>query len=412
MSVPEPVSPEPTPPVAPPKVAPAPGHVDAFIPVPVENPGAGEPGSPPSDPDRERQPMLVAFDSKALRKALIAVVVAIVGLQIVNYAWGQLGGFLFNLLLAWLVAISFDPLVSALARRGLRRGFATTIVALGTLTLLGLFVAIFGGALATQVTELVLALPSLVLDIVAWVNQTFNTDIDPVRLTNNLNLTNQEITGLASSLAGGILGFLTGVVGAVFDFVTIIVFSFYFSADAPRIKRWISSWLRPERQVVFVKVWDISVQKAGGFVISKLALATLSAVFHSAFFYLIDIPYWLPMGIFAGVVSQFIPTIGTYIGVALPALFAAFDQPIDVLWIVIFATVYQQIENYVFTPRISTRTMDINSGVALASVFVGAALFGPIGAIIGIPLAAIVIAVFEAYGQRYEVHPYVHRSSR
>ena len=117
------------------------------------------------------------------------------------------------------------------------------------------------------------------------------------------------------------------------------------------------------------------------------------------------------MGIFAGVVSQFIPTIGTYIGVALPALFAVFDEPIDVLWIVIFATVYQQIENYVFTPRISTKTMDINSGVALASVFIGAALFGPIGAIIGIPLAAIVIAIFEAYGQRYEVHPYVERNA-
>jgi len=97
--------------------------------------------------------------------------------------------------------------------------------------------------------------------------------------------------------------------------------------------------------------------------------------------------------------------------VALPALFAAFDQPIDVLWIVVFATLYQQVENYVFTPRISNRTMDINSGVALAAVFVGAALFGPIGAIIGIPLAAIIIAVFEAYGQRYEVHPFVDRRS-
>lgn len=159
--------------------------------------------------------------------------------------------------------------------------------------------------------------------------------------------------------------------------------------------------------MVFVNVWDISVQKAGGFVISKVALASISAFFHALFFALIDIPYWLPMGIFAGVVSQFIPTIGTYIGVALPALFAAFEDPLDILWIILFATVYQQIENYVLTPRISTKTMDINSGVALAAVFVGAALFGPIGAIIGIPLAAIIIAVFDAYGQRYALHPSV-----
>jgi predicted PurR-regulated permease PerM len=362
----------------------------------------------PPDP-APSAPVLVAADSRWLRKALAMAVVAILALQVINHAWERLGGFLFNLLLAWLIAISFDPIVSYLARRGLRRGVATAIVAVSTLALLGLFIALFGGVLATQTVELVTALPALVLDIVGWVNETFNADIDPQRLLDNLNITTEQATDIAGSLAGGILSVFVGVVGAVFDFVTILVFSFYFSADSPRIKRWIASWLKPARQVVFIKVWDISVTKAGGFVISKLALATLSAAFHSAFFYLIDIPYWLPMGIFAGVVSQFIPTIGTYIGVALPALFAVFDEPIDVLWIVIFATVYQQVENYVFTPRISTKTMDINSGVALASVFVGAALFGPIGAIIGIPLAAIIIAVSEAYGQRYEVHPYVDR---
>lgn len=321
-------------------------------------------------------------------------------------------GFLFNLLLAWLVAISFDPVVSALARRGLRRGMATAIVALSSLALIAAFIAVFGGILAQQVTELVIALPRLVLDIVVWLNESFDAGIDPNEITRNLNLTPDLVATIASNLAGGILGAIAGFFGAIFDFVTVLVFSFYFSADAPRIKRFIASWLKPARQVVFIRVWDISVQKAGGFVISKLALATLSAIFHSGFFYVIDIPYWLPMGIFAGVVSQFIPTIGTYIGVALPALFSAFNEPIDILWIVLFATVYQQIENYVFTPRVSTRTMDINSGVALASVFIGAALFGPIGAIIGIPLAAIVIAVIEAYGQRYAIHPYVQRKSR
>ena len=157
--------------------------------------------------------------------------------------------------------------------------------------------------------------------------------------------------------AGGLLGVIASVFGAIFSFVTIIVFSFYFSASAPQIKRFLASWLKPERQVVFIEVWDISVRKAGGFVISKLVLATVAAAAHVAFFWIIDIPYWLPMGIFAGFVSQFIPTIGTYIGITVPAFFAAFNDPWDVLWIVLFATIYQQIENYIFSPRISTATM-------------------------------------------------------
>ncbi len=385
------VQPQPT---DPPPVASAPA---------VHGPGEREPD--------ETGPMLVAFDPRWLRKTLLLVFLALIAFQVAMWSWSLLAGFVFNLLLAWLIAISFDPVVSWLADRGMRRGAATGIVAVATLALIAAFIAVFGGVLATQITELVLALPTLILDIVRWVNGTFNANLDPNQIINNLNLTPDLIADIASNLAGGILGVLAGIVGAIFDFVTVLVFSFYFSADSPRIKRFVASWLPPAQQIVFIQVWDISVQKAGGFVISKLALASLSAFFHAGFFYLIDIPYWLPMGIFAGVVSQFIPTIGTYIGVALPALFAAFEQPIDVLWIVIFATVYQQVENYVFTPRISTKTMDINSGVALASVFIGAALFGPIGAIIGIPLAAIIIAISEAYGQRYELHPYVSRNT-
>ncbi len=351
----------------------------------------------------------VALDRRELRHTLIMVLVAVIALSVLLWAWGLLAHFAFNILLAWLIAISFDPIVGWLSHHGVRRGLATGIVALVALVVFAGFVALFGGVLATQIADLVQALPDLVVNVVDWINSTFGANIDPDKLTSNLNLTQDQITGVAGSLAGGLLGVALSVVGLVFDFVTILVFAVYFSADAPRIKRFIASWLRPAHQVNFIRVWDISVQKAGGFVLSKLALAALSAAFHVGFFYLIDVPFWLPMGIFAGVVSQFIPTIGTYIGVALPALFVAFDDPLDVLWIVLFATVYQQVENYVFTPRISTKTMDINSGVALAAVFIGAALFGPIGAIIGIPLVAIVIAVIESYGHRYDVHPFVER---
>ncbi len=359
--------------------------------------------TPSRQPKREVQ--WVAFEPRLLRRTIFSVVVALVIAAGLLWSANQLRGFLFNLLLAWLLAISFDPLVSGLARRGMRRGIATALVATSGIGLVAGFLLLFGGALAQQVAGLVIALPTLVLDIVEWMNGTFNAGINPTEITENLSLNAEQVTTIASSLAGGVLGLFASVVGAVFSVVTILVFSFYFSADAPRIKRFLASLMRPERQVVFLNVWDISVQKAGGFVISKIALATLSAIAHVGFFWFIDIPYWLPMGIFAGVVSQFIPTIGTYIGVALPALFAAFSDPLDIIWIILFATFYQQIENYIFTPRISTATMDINSGVALASVFIGAALFGPIGAIIGIPLAAIIIAVMEAYTKRYTVHP-------
>jgi|TARA_B100001094_G_scaffold248172_1_gene245171 predicted PurR-regulated permease PerM len=377
--------------------------------------GMSEDPTPPDVPadtsdqvEPRRSVQMVALDPTFLRRSVLVILVGILLFQILEWSALRLAGFLFNLLLAWLLAISFDPLVSGLAKRGLPRALATAIVAFGVIAGIVIFLVLFGGALASQATALVLSVPFLIVDVVSWLNGTFDARIDPAEITSNLNLTTQQLADLAGSLAGGLLGIISGVFGAIFSFVTIIVFSFYFSASAPQIKRFLASWLKPERQVVFIEVWDISVRKAGGFVISKLVLATVAAAAHVAFFWIIDIPYWLPMGIFAGFVSQFIPTIGTYIGIIVPAFFAAFNDPWDVLWIVLFATIYQQIENYIFSPRISTATMAINSGVALASVFIGAALFGPIGAIIGIPVIAIVIAVIETYGRRYELDPELH----
>ena len=109
------------------------------------------------------------------------------------------------------------------------------------------------------------------------------------------------------------------------------------------------------------------------------------------------------MALLVGITAQFVPLIGTYIGIAVPIVVALGDKPINALWIALFALVYQQIETYVFTPRISQRTMDVNPAIALAAVFLGAAIWGPIGAIIGVPIAAVVVSVVWSYGKRHEL---------
>jgi len=353
----------------------------------------------------ERAPVYVQFESHAFRRAVVIVLVLLVGLKIALYVYEALGSFLFLLLLAWLLSIAMEPAVAWFANRGMRRGAATGIVGLILIVATVVFLAVFGSLFFTQISELIKGLPGYVEQFVTWLNTTFHLTIDASKLLDQLQITPTKVAEWASSVAGGVFGVVGSVFGVLFDGLTVFVFAFYFSADGPRLRRAIGSWLPLRSQKVFVTVWDIAVTKTGGFVVSKVVLASISAFFHCGFFYLIQVPYWLPMGIFAGVVSQFIPTIGTYIGVAIPALFAAFDHPINVVWIIAFATVYQQIESYVLTPRISRATMDIHPAIALGSVFVGFAFFGPIGAIIGIPLAAAVLAIIETYADRHELVP-------
>lgn len=359
----------------------------------------------PSEHPPSRDVQMVAFDPRWLRRALLLVFAVIIGWQLVEWSWQALTGFLFLLLLAWILAISFEPVVKVLEKRRMKRGLATGLVIIALIAVSVAFIGIFGGILVSQASTLVTQMPQLITNIVEWINSTFNTTYDPAKILEQLQITPARIQEYAGWLAGGLFGFLSTITEFIFAALTVVVFSFYLSADAPRIKRTVASWLPPRQQLVFVNVWEIAVAKAGGFVVSKVLLSALSAAAHTIVFWIIDIPFWLPMGIFAGVVGQFIPTIGTYIGIIVPCLFAFFVDPWDVVWIVAFATVYQQIENYVLTPKISKKTMDVHAGVALAAVFIGAAFFGPIGAIIGIPLVATLIAVVEAYGQRYEIHP-------
>ena len=353
----------------------------------------------------EHHPQWIAIPAANVRRIVIIVLIAIVALWVAIWAFSAMSSFLLLLLLAWLLSIAMEPLVLWLSRRGMRRGLATGLTMVAMLVSAAALAELFGQVFLSQLSQLGQQLPSAVTSALDWINSTFNTSFDIAQIQQALELTPDKLGELAGKYGGGILGVFGSVLTFVFDALTILVFAYYFSADSPRLRQTIGSWLPQRFQHVFITVWTISVEKTGGYVISKVLLATLSAFFHAAFFWFIDVPFWLPLGVFAGIVGQFIPTIGTYIGVVLPALFALLDKPINALWIALFATVYQQLENYVFTPRISRRTMDVHPAVALGSVIAGAALLGPIGALIGIPVAAVLMAILNTFRQRHELVP-------
>jgi predicted PurR-regulated permease PerM len=353
----------------------------------------------------EYHPQWIAIPSANVRRVVFIVLASLVGLSIAMWAFSAMSSFLLLLLLAWLLSIAMEPVVLWLSRRGIRRGVATGLTMAAMLVITAALAELFGQVFVSQLSQLGQQLPNAVTSALDWVNATFHTSFDIAQIQNALQLTPDKLGELAGKYGGGILGVFGSLLTFIFDTLTILVFAYYFSADSPRLRQTIGSWLPQRFQHVFITVWTISVEKTGGYVVSKVVLATLSAFFHATFFWFIDVPFWLPLGVFAGIVGQFIPTIGTYIGVVLPALFALLENPINALWIAIFATVYQQLENYVFTPKISRRTMDVHPAVALGSVIAGAALLGAIGAIIGIPVAAVLLAILNTFRQRHELVP-------
>ena len=356
----------------------------------------------------QEPPRSIRLDQGSVRRVLVSVVVAIVLLHLAESVFGATASFLFMLLIAWVVSIAMEPPVRALERRGMKRGLAAGLVLLAMFIALAAFLSAFGSMFFGQLAQAVQDVPRVIDSVVAWLNSTFHATLDAQSIAQQLSITPEKVASIASSVAGGVLGIVSGIVGFIFETLTILVFAYYLSAEATRVRRTIASWIPPARQRVFISVWDIAVAKTGGFVVSRVLLAIMSALAHIIAFWVIGVPFWMPLGLFAGITSQFIPTFGTYIGIIVPIAFSAVSEPMDCVWIVVFATVYQQIENYVLGPRVSRATMDLHPAFALAAVFVGAAMLGPIGAIIGIPLAAAIIAVVDTYGHRYELLPELH----
>ena len=349
-----------------------------------------------------------SVNRRFIQRSVITVLALFIVYQLVEWAFAKSKDFLFLLLLAWLLGIAISPVVEILTKRGMKRGLSTFVVLLGLVALIAAFIASFGQLLGSQLASLITQFPTLIQGFVGWINTSFNLQIDATSLEQSLNISNSQIANFAQDVAGGIFGVVSSIFGLIFNIFTLLLFAFYFAADAPKIKRTIGSWLPSKQQVIFTTVWQVATDKTGGFVISRVILAALNSLFTSVFLLFLDVPYWLPLGLFTGLVSQFVPTVGTYIGGVIPAIVAVVNDPKDGLFVVIFVLIYQQIENYLFTPRISSWTMDIHPAVAFASVIVFAGFFGAIGALIGIPIAAAIISIVQTYGKRYELIPELH----
>lgn len=334
-------------------------------------------------------------------RAIALFFLGIVALATSVWLIGKLRELLVMLLVALFLSFALEPAVNWLQARGWRRGTGTAVVFAVLFVAGGLFVYAIGSLFVDQVQNLVDQAPEYVSDIEHWVNDTFNADINTDDLADQLQ--SGSANDIATGLAGNVLSVGAQAVGVLFRGLTVLLFTFYLVADGPRLRRAICSTMRPDRQREVLRVWEIAIDKTGGYIYSRGLLAFLSAVFHYLAFLLIGVPFPLPLAIWVGVLSQFVPVVGTYLAGALPLVIALIDQPIEALWVLIAIVVYQQVENYLLAPPITAHTMDIHPAVAFGAVIAGASILGPVGALLALPAGATLQAFVSTYVNRHDV---------
>ncbi|MDQ0940292.1 putative PurR-regulated permease PerM [Streptomyces sp. V1I1] len=329
--------------------------------------------------------------------------------QLGSWAFHQLIGLLINILIAFFLALAIEPAVGRMAARGMRRGLATFIVFFAVIAVGVGFVVLLGSMLAGQIVDMVEDFPKYLDSVIRWINSTFHTDLSRVEVQDSV-LRSDWLRKYVQNSASGVLDISATVLGGLFKLLTIFLFSFYFAADGPRLRRALCSVLPPAKQAEVLRAWEIAVDKTGGYLYSRGLMALISGGAHYILLEILGVPYAPALAVWVGLVSQFIPTIGTYLAGALPMLIAFTVNPWYALWVLGFVVVYQQFENYVLQPKLTSKTVHIHPAVAFGSVVAGTALLGPVGALIAIPAIATLQAFLGAYVKRYAVtdDPRVH----
>ncbi len=320
-----------------------------------------------------------------------------------DWAFHRLLGILIILVVALFVALAMEPAVAVLVRRGVPRGLATGLVFVGTFACVLGFLAALVTLLVETTTNLAHESPRLLDDGLRWVNRTFDQQFTLHDLSQRLLRESDLIEGYARTAADNAWGVSTTVLGGLAQLLTIALFSIYLTAGGPRVRRTVCSLLPPTRQQTFLHAWDLAIDKTGGYLYSRVLLAIVSSIAHGIFLAILHLPNPIALGVWFGVVSAFIPTFGTYIAAILPVFVALTVDPLDALWVIVFAVVYQWVQDYLLQPRITARTVDVNAAIALLAVLAGGALLGAVGALLAIPATATVQAFVSEYVKHYAV---------
>ncbi|MFE9631211.1 AI-2E family transporter [Streptomyces sp. NPDC006463] len=335
-----------------------------------------------------------------LPRAVVLVLALVACFQLGSWAFHQLIGLLVNILIAFFLALAIEPAVDRMAARGMRRGLATFLMFLLVLVVTAGFLALLGSMLAGQIVEMVEGFPGYLDSVIKSINTTFHTELSRLEIQDSL-LRSDWLRKYVQNSATGVLDVSATVLGGLFKLLTIGLFSFYFAADGPRLRRALCSVLPPAKQAEVLRAWEIAVDKTGGYIYSRGLMALISGIAHYIVLAVLGVPYAPALAVWVGLVSQFIPTIGTYLAGALPVLIAFTVDPWYALYVLGFVVVYQQFENYVLQPKLTSKTVDIHPAVAFGSVIAGTALLGAVGALVAIPAVATLQAFLGAYVKRY-----------
>jgi predicted PurR-regulated permease PerM len=330
-------------------------------------------------------------------RVVLRVVLIVVGVGLALYLVYLLRKPLTWIVIAAFIAVAISGPINRLSRH-MRRGFAVLIAYLCLFAIPVGLAAIIVPPIVNGANDLAEKAPEYAAQAQDFVNKNktlrkIETDYGVI---SQLEDQAKKLPAKLGGAAGTLKDVGIGIVNSIFAGVTIVILSVFMAANG---RRWVSraiAFQPNERAERLERAADRIASAVGNYVGGALAQATIAGVSAYIVMRLLGIPFAGPLAVLVGF-ADLIPLVGATIAAVLVAIVTLFaDFPIDTIIWVIWAIAYQQVENAVIQPQIQRRALDINPFIVLVSVLFGSTLFGVLGALLAIPIAASVqIAVTE-----------------
>jgi predicted PurR-regulated permease PerM len=306
----------------------------------------------------------------------------------------------FILFIAIVIGTVIRPVVTWLHQRGLPRVAGVILVYLVLFILFTGFLLLLFPLIAQQSTTISAAGSGLYQNLREWMVNYPNQLI--VRLSEFLpatlpslkpvQQTGQEV--MAS--AGQALGYITQAARDVFIAMVILVLAFYWTLDGPRIIQSFLLLVPQDQRESIRELISAMESKVGFYIAGQGFLCLVIGIMALVAYLLIGLPNALVLALIAGVLEA-VPMIGPLLGAIPAALVALSIGPDKLIWVILATIVIQQLENSLLVPRVMRKAVGVNPFVTLLALFAFSSLFGIAGALMAIPIAAIIQLVLDHF---------------
>ncbi len=334
-------------------------------------------------------------------RQVVYATLCVVGVLLSFFLLYRFSQIVFTLLVAIILGTAIRPLVNWLNRRGISRPVGIIVVYLALFSLAAGLIVLLLPLFLQQIGSITNDLPAYYSNFrnVLFRSSSRILEQIAIQMPADISLiapfpetgTGETIGRVAQSLS-----YVNLLSRNIILIISVFVLGFYWVLESDRSIRNALLWVPLNQRDRLRELITEIEEKVGGFLLGQGVLCLVIGILALVAYLLIGLPYALVLAVIAGILEA-VPIFGPILG-AIPALLIAMSiEPVKALWVVAATIVIQGLENYLLVPRVMKHSVGVNSLVTLLALLAITSLFGLTGALLAIPMAAILQSFIDRF---------------